>query len=64
MQKAELDASLAAQDAVKHGHKAETRVESIKSSEASDASNDHNSNEKPTASRKHETSGKPSDSLS
>lgn len=56
VQKAELDASLAAQDAVKHGHKAETRVESIKSSEASDASNDHNSDEKPPASKKHETS--------
>ena len=32
VQKAELDASLAAQDAVKHGHKAESRVESIKES--------------------------------
>lgn len=56
VQKAELDASLAAQDAVKHGHKAETRVESIKSSETSEGSNDLNPDEKPAVARKHETS--------
>ena len=57
VQKAELDASLAAQDAVRHGHKAEARVENAKTTETSDGSNDHNVDDKPKAVSKHETSG-------
>ena len=42
VQRAELDASLAAEDAVRHGHKAESRVRHNKdSSEDSDGSTDH-----------------------
>lgn len=48
VQKAELDASLAAQDAVKHGHKAESRVQSIKeSAEPSHGSSDETGEDKP-----------------
>lgn len=59
MQRAELDASLAAQDAVKHGHKAESRVENNKeSAEPSDGNNDHTGDDKPVqAVRKHATLG-------
>lgn len=48
--KAELDASLAAEDAVRHGHKAEERVKSNKgASEPSEGSNDHvTDSDKPT----------------
>ncbi|KAJ7386768.1 hypothetical protein OS493_006793 [Desmophyllum pertusum] len=57
VQRAELDASLAAQDAVKHGHKAESRVENSKeSAEPSDGNNDHTGDDKPVqAVRKHAT---------
>ncbi|XP_020612927.1 uncharacterized PE-PGRS family protein PE_PGRS46-like isoform X2 [Orbicella faveolata] len=57
VQKAELDASLAAQDAVKHGHKAESRVERIRgSAEPSHESNDETADDKPNqTSRKHAT---------
>lgn len=50
VQKAELDASLAAEDAVRHGHKAEERVKSNKgASEPSEGSNDHvTDSDKPT----------------
>lgn len=59
VQKAELDASLAAQDAVKHGHKAESRVERIRgSAEPSHESNDETADYKPNqTSRKHATLG-------
>lgn len=40
MQRAELDASLAAEDAVRHGHKAESRVGGSKD-EQTDGSTDH-----------------------
>lgn len=57
VQKAELDASLAAQDAVKHGHKAESRVERIRgSAEPSHETNDETADDKPNqTSRKHAT---------
>ena len=50
VQKAELDASLAAEDAVRHGHKAEERVKSNKGeTEQSEGSNDHvTDSDKPT----------------
>ena len=50
VQKAELDASLAAEDAVRHGHKAEERVKSNKgASEPSEGRNDHvTDSDKPT----------------
>jgi len=59
VQKAELDASLAAQDAVKHGHKAESRVEKIRgSAEPGHQSNDATTDVKPNqTSRKHATLG-------
>ena len=60
MQKAELDASLAAQDAVKHGHKAESRVERIRgSAEPSHESNDETADDREPnqTSRKHATLG-------
>ena len=42
VKKAELDASLAAQDAMRHGHKAESRVSNNKdSSEQDEGSTDH-----------------------
>ena len=42
VKKAELDASLAAEDAVRHGHKAESRVTNDKdSSEEAEGSTDH-----------------------
>ena len=48
VQKAELDAGLAAQDAMKHGHKAESRVESIKeSAEPSHEGSDQTGEDKP-----------------
>jgi len=42
VQRAELDASLAAEDAVRHGHKAESRITGNKgSSEQTEGSTDH-----------------------
>ena len=59
VQKAELDASLAAQDAVKHGQKAESRVERIRgSAEPIHETNDETADDKPNqTSRKHATLG-------
>lgn len=50
VQRAELDASLAAEDAVRHGHKAESRITIIKgSSDHTEGSTDHvTEDEKPT----------------